>query len=603
MLLAVLMMGLTVLAVSAQGTEPAAPANPAAPSAPTAATVGVAHFAPFATEAISTSVSVQVNGSNVITDFVFAERVEGLSLPAGTYTISIVPTGVITPALESSATVAEGDDVTLAAIGGANGWPLELFPLVNDRTPFTATGKIRIGHLAPFAATLDGTRVDICTDAGAVFGGLANIPYKAVTDYIALPGGIYDLNIALAGTSCATVALDLPPFQLRPGQVAEVLAIGLPAVPGVPLQVSQSGLGARVSVAHLAPFANTPAGTSVSVVLSNTTILTNFVYSTLTPYLDIALGSYPVEIIPTGASSPAITGTAVITGFLDFTLAAVGNGTLQPLELVRFEDDNDTAPAAGSSRLQLTHAAPFASDASSAAVASTAVDLCISGTTTPVISNLVYLDRVTTELPQGLYSLFAAAGGSNCATRLFNVPPVASRAGEIGSAYAIGDVVNAAPTVIGSASLAPNVQLLPSVFKPLSNIVDTARGAGSFTTLLAALEAAGLSDTLRGPGPFTVFAPTDAAFAKLPQATLDALLADPKGQLTQILLYHVVPGRVLSSSLSNGQAATTVQGGSVTFTVNSGGVKVNSANVVTPDVQASNGVIHVIDEVLLPPSN
>ncbi|MGL4651685.1 MAG: DUF4397 domain-containing protein, partial [Caldilineaceae bacterium] len=156
-LFAFLLTGLTVFAVSAQEPAPAATNN---------ATVGVAHFAPFATQPISTSVSVLVNGSAVITDFVFAERVEGLSLPAATYTISVVPTGSITPAIVSSATVATGNDVTLAAIGGANGWPLELFPLVNDLTPFTETGKIRIGHLAPFAATSEGTKVDICTDDG-----------------------------------------------------------------------------------------------------------------------------------------------------------------------------------------------------------------------------------------------------------------------------------------------------------------------------------------------------------------------------------------------------------------------------------------------------
>lgn len=137
---------------------------------------------------------------------------------------------------------------------------------------------------------------------------------------------------------------------------------------------------------------------------------------------------------------------------------------------------------------------------------------------------------------------------------------------------------------------------------PLADIVDTAVSAGSFGTLIAAVEAAGLVETLKGEGPFTVFAPTDDAFAALPAGTVEALLADPQGQLTQILLYHVVPGKVMSSDLSDGMTADTVQGSPVAFAIANGVVKVNEATVVTADIEASNGVIHVIDSVILPPT-
>lgn len=133
------------------------------------------------------------------------------------------------------------------------------------------------------------------------------------------------------------------------------------------------------------------------------------------------------------------------------------------------------------------------------------------------------------------------------------------------------------------------------------DIVDTAVSAGSFTTLVAAVQAAGLVDTLKGAGPFTVFAPTDEAFAKLPAGTVDDLLKpENKAKLTAILTYHVVPGKVMSSDLSNGMKAATVQGAEVTI-MTEGGVKVNEASVVTPDIAASNGVIHVIDSVIMPP--
>ena len=132
------------------------------------------------------------------------------------------------------------------------------------------------------------------------------------------------------------------------------------------------------------------------------------------------------------------------------------------------------------------------------------------------------------------------------------------------------------------------------------DIVDTAVGAGTFTTLVAAVQAAGLVDTLKGEGPFTVFAPTDEAFAALPDGTVETLLKpENKDQLVAILTYHVVAGKVMSGDLSNNMMATTVQGSDVTI-MTEGGVKVNQANVVTADIEASNGVIHVIDAVILP---
>jgi uncharacterized surface protein with fasciclin (FAS1) repeats len=137
--------------------------------------------------------------------------------------------------------------------------------------------------------------------------------------------------------------------------------------------------------------------------------------------------------------------------------------------------------------------------------------------------------------------------------------------------------------------------------EPTADIVDTAVAAGDFTTLVAAVQAAGLVDALKGEGPFTVFAPTDAAFAALPPGTIDALLADPTGDLTQILLYHVVPGKVMAADVSDGLQATTLQGGTVSFTVADGAVKINDANIIATDIETTNGVIHVIDAVILPP--
>lgn len=134
----------------------------------------------------------------------------------------------------------------------------------------------------------------------------------------------------------------------------------------------------------------------------------------------------------------------------------------------------------------------------------------------------------------------------------------------------------------------------------MADIVDTAVASGAFSTLVKAVQAAGLVETLKGPGPFTVFAPTDDAFAKLPAGTLDAVLAD-KAKLTAILTFHVVPGKVLAKDVVglNGKSVKTVQGGMLKVDTSSG-VKIGDATVVKADVETSNGVIHVIDTVLLP---
>ena len=133
------------------------------------------------------------------------------------------------------------------------------------------------------------------------------------------------------------------------------------------------------------------------------------------------------------------------------------------------------------------------------------------------------------------------------------------------------------------------------------DIVDTAVGAGQFNTLAAALDAADLIGTLKGDGPFTVFAPTDDAFAKLPEGTVENLLKpENRDQLTAILTYHVVAGKVYAADVVKLDSATTVNGSDVTIAVNDGGVRIDNANVISTDIGASNGVIHVIDSVILP---
>jgi uncharacterized surface protein with fasciclin (FAS1) repeats len=151
-----------------------------------------------------------------------------------------------------------------------------------------------------------------------------------------------------------------------------------------------------------------------------------------------------------------------------------------------------------------------------------------------------------------------------------------------------------------NATLATN-KGTTSMETEVKDIVTTAINAGSFNTLVAAVKAAGLVETLQGPGPFTVFAPNDAAFAKVPKETLDALLAD-KAKLTAVLTYHVVAGNVMAADAVklDGKEAATVNGQSFKIAVKNGEVMVDNAKVIATDIKCSNGVIHVIDSVILP---
>jgi uncharacterized surface protein with fasciclin (FAS1) repeats len=165
-------------------------------------------------------------------------------------------------------------------------------------------------------------------------------------------------------------------------------------------------------------------------------------------------------------------------------------------------------------------------------------------------------------------------------------------------ASAIAATVLAAVMSVASAESKPSNAYMGSASVAKSDIVGTAVGAGQFNTLAKALTAAGLVDTLKGPGPFTVFAPTDEAFAKIPPEKLNALLAD-KAALTKVLTYHVVSGKVVAADVKTGPVKS-IEGQNLNLNVSSAGVMVNNAKVIKTDVMATNGVIHVIDTVVLP---
>ena len=582
------------------------------PSATTAnPVVNVAHLAPFGETVADTSVTIRINGTDVFTEVLYSDIVPGINiLPGGTYTVEIVPTGTVTPAISKVVTLTNDMQYSLIAVGDNSFQPLDLLVLTDDTSaPAAGQAKLRIGHLAPFASDAAaatpaaGTAVDICNDDTGL-PLLTNVVFgQVVSPYLPVNAGLANLSIAAPGGTCATILLDLPTLQLNSGSIYDAFAIGK-NTSVYPLNVTSiTGLDvpAEVTVGHFAPFASTVAGTAVEIRVNSQTALTDVVFGDFFPNLTIPSGPVLVEVVVPDANAAATTETIALsdtftlTGGSSYNLFAIGGANGADLAFSATEISK-TAPA-GSALFTIGHLAPFASDP-----ADTAVTICTDdGVAVPGLSGITYpAVAADLTLPPGPYDLQIRLGNDCTGGVALDLAPFRLAAGDVRNAFATGLNNAAFPLqAVSTTGLGPN-EYLPIVFRQ-QTIVQVAASNPDFSTLVTLLQAAGLDETLSGPGPFTVFAPTNDAFAKLPQATLDALLADPTGDLTQILLYHVLGEELMASQISDGLTKATVQGSNVSFSVQGNTVKIDDATITATDIIASNGVIHVIDTVLMPP--
>ena len=407
------------------------------------ATVTVAHFASFADTADGTSVTVRVNGADAITEFTFTDIINDIELPAGDYLIEVLPTGSDTVAISADVTLEAGVDYTLAAIGDGNNQPLELFALVDDNMPVDDAAKIRIAHLAPFADTLDGTKVNVCTDDGTAI--LEGVPYKTFTDpYLELPAGDYDLKIVAAANGCGEAAIDLPAVTLEAGQIYDVFAIGdgvnqalqIATTSGLTLVETSPSEMATVTIAHYAPFANGASGTSVTIKFYDVGIIEGVKFGDVQEDIAVPAGRYLIEVVPTGTNTVAISNTVTIESGVDYTVVALGNGAYQPLELLVLVDDNE--PSIDSAKVRIGHLAAFA-----AAFDDTQIDICTEENVA-LLSGVSYktITDPYVELLAGDYDLKIALSGTDCVTTAIDLPEMTLSAGQIVSVFAIGDSVN-----------------------------------------------------------------------------------------------------------------------------------------------------------------
>ncbi len=342
---------------------------------------------------------------------------------------------------------------------------------------------------------------------------------------------------------------------------------------------------AQVRVAHLSPDAP-----NVDVRVNGSRVLQDVPFQAVSDYLDLEAGSVNIQVTPAGASAPiVIDATVTLNANTAYTVAATGllnSNDLSPIVLV-----DDRTPQSGTAQVRFVHTSPDAP----------AVDVTVLNG--PTLFNNVAFRQAADYLSVngGTYNLGVSIAASG--TQVLTVNGQTLQDNTNYTIFAIGLAGNgslaALPVVDASVSgsAKPGVARGPEGKLP---IFPLAQKAG-LTTLATAVEAAGLQKTLTVDGPFTVFAPTNEAFAALDPATLDFLLNNPD-ELTKILLYHVVAGKVTADQVVNLTSATTVNGADVSITVNGSDVMVNDADVIQTDVLAKNGVVHVINKVLIPPS-
>ncbi len=420
--------------------------------------VNVNHLAPFSDTPEGTAVSVNVNGNEALTGVQFLQSSGYIELadagvaPGSTTLEVFTPPGADTAAIAATVDLAADTFYSVSAIGDGNNQPLALLALEDSQTmPTDGNIMIRVVHAAPFAAEIEATAASVRLDDGTVVNGLDRVTFGQESGFFELPAATYDLKISTADGT--TDLIDIAPIDLPAGTVVTVYAVGDGTnQPVGAYAVFGDGTGSslaletpeptRVNVAHLAPFADTLEGTSVSIDVNETEVLTGVNYRQASGYLTLsddgsAPGSTLLEVFaPPGSEAAAIEATVDLEAETDYTVAAIGDGINQPLSLLPLIDNNSD-PATGNAKVRVVHAAPFASE-----LADTAVSVRTDGG--DLVNGLTGVEFGVAsdyfELPAGNYDLnIATPDGS---TRLIDLAPITLNSGDIVTLFAIGEGVN-----------------------------------------------------------------------------------------------------------------------------------------------------------------
>jgi hypothetical protein len=419
----------------------------------------VAHLAPFAGEVGDTSVSVWLDGLEVLSDLMFGDTTDYLEVPAGMYNVAIIPTGTMTPAITGTLMLASGIDFTAAAVGNVAPQPLDLRVTADDNMPSPGMVRLRVVHAAPFAAGDVLTEVDVRTDEGDVFEGLENVAYGDVSGYLEIDPATYDLMVTTPGGG--TTLLDIPPLALAAGDVATLYVVG--DVVNQPLDAlvvsGQTRTPTRLQLTHLAPFAEDPADTAVTVTVNGNAVTSGFTFSETTDFIDIAAGVYQVAVTPDGAMDPVLGGALFLTWDERYIAAAIGDGVNWPLDLFVLRDDAGM-PAGGMARLRIVHVAPFTSTPEATAVNVVAED----GEPFTDVMGLMYKGVTEfVDVSPGVYDLAVVSPDDD--TVLLDIDPFRLFAGNSVTVFIVGDGVNQPLGALIPALETQNVIFMPIILK------------------------------------------------------------------------------------------------------------------------------------------
>lgn len=431
----------------------------------------VAHLAPFAMDP-GTAVTVTLNGGVALTNVAYGDSTGYIPLPADEYLVEIFPGSSSTAAISATVDLEEATFYTAIATGDGVNQDLDLQALVDDLTmPSPGTAHLRMGHLAPFASG-DAT-ADIRLQDGTPV--ITDVVYSAITGFIPLPAGTYDLKITTPGGG--TTLIDPLPVTFSAGQIVSVFATGddsnqdlgvfaLP--PGAPGDFLP--LATYVQVAHLAPFAE---DASVTVRLNGLDALTEFGYGDSTDYITLPADEYLVEVVPTGTSTVAISATLDLEQATYYTAIATGDGTNQDLALQALVDDL-TPPAAGKFHLRVGHLAPFAAGAATA-------DVRLQDGT--VVLDDVDFGDVTGFLPFDVGEYDLKITTPDGATTLIDPIPVTFTEGQIVSAFATGDNDNQDLGVFALPAGTPGGFVPLSAYLQVAHLAPFASDPGTAVTI------------------------------------------------------------------------------------------------------------------------
>jgi len=424
---AVLAVALAAVAITVLAKVDEAPVAPAQADA----RVRVIHASPDAP-----AVDVLVNGTDVFTDTAFGDITDYAVVPAGTYTVTLEPAVGGAPVFTETLVVEEGTDYTVAAAGTFTTTDVvdfELLPLVDDnRVPALSKARARFVHLSP-----DAPAVDIAVKDGPVL--FSNVGYRGVGDYVEVTAGTYDLEVRLAGTS---VALLTAPVTVDPNNVYTVFATGL-AFGTPPIQALPSVDQAYARVRAFHAVSDAP---SVDVLVDGGAAFSDVAYKDITAYAALVSGTYTIGLASTGTVTPVLTQTLVLTGGMDFTLAAAGTLTTTDMvdfELLPFEDDN-SPPEAGKAHVRVVHLSPDAP----------AVDIAVKGG--PTLFSDVSYREATPYVPVDADSYDLEVSLSSIGTVVLTLTDVRFFDGVIYTAFAVGRISGPAPL---------EVVLVPPVYK------------------------------------------------------------------------------------------------------------------------------------------